>query len=96
PFAVPNEPVFAARSEAIEKQGRSSFAELSLPGAIIAFRQGFGRLMRRNTDRGIITVLDRRLLAKSYGRLFLASLPETRQLFSPTEDLIFEIKSFLK
>jgi ATP-dependent DNA helicase DinG len=52
--------------------------------------------MRRNTDRGIITVLDRRLLAKSYGRLFLASLPETRQLFSPMEDLIFEIKSFLK
>ena len=96
PFAVPNEPVFAARSEAIEKQGRSSFAELSLPGAIIAFRQGFGRLMRRNTDRGIITVLDRRLLAKSYGRLFLASLPETRQLFCPMEDLIFEIKSFLK
>ena len=96
PFAVPNEPVFAARSEAIEKQGRSSFAELSLPGAIIAFRQGFGRLMRRNTDRGIITVLDRRLLAKSYGRLFLTSLPETRQLFCPMEDLVFEIKSFLK
>ena len=96
PFAVPTEPVFAARSEAIEKEGRSSFFELSLPGAIIAFRQGFGRLMRRNTDRGVITVLDRRVLVKSYGKQFLQSLPETKQLFYPLEDIISEIKTFLK
>ena len=96
PFSVPSDPVFAARSEAIEKEGRSSFAELSLPSAIIAFRQGFGRLMRRNTDRGVITVLDRRLLVKNYGRQFLSSLPQTKNFFSPLDKMVLEIKDFLK
>ncbi len=95
PFRVPNDPVHAARSEAIELYGGNPFMELSLPEAVVRFRQGFGRLMRRKTDRGVVTVLDRRLLAKKYGSLFLASLPETGQCFAPLSDILHRVERFL-
>ncbi len=95
PFRVPNDPVHAARSEAIELRGGNSFMELSLPEAVVRFRQGFGRLMRRKTDRGVVTVLDRRLLAKKYGSLFIASLPETVQSFAPLSDILKKIERFI-
>ena len=71
PFQVPNDPVFAARSE----QFTQPFNEFAVPQTILTFKQGFGRLIRSQTDRGVVAVLDRRLVTKSYGRSFLESLP---------------------
>lgn len=72
PFAVPTEPIFAARSETY----KDSFNEYAVPEAILRFRQGFGRLIRNKTDRGIVTVFDSRILSKSYGARFLEALPD--------------------
>ena len=77
PFGVPTDPVFAARSDAIGKRGGNSFMELSVPDAVIKFRQGFGRLMRKSTDKGCVTVLDKRLITKKYGSIFINSIPQT-------------------
>jgi DNA polymerase-3 subunit epsilon/ATP-dependent DNA helicase DinG len=72
PFDVPSDPIFAARSETFD----SPFFEYSVPEAVLRFRQGFGRLIRRQSDEGIVVVLDKRVLTKRYGGLFLESLPE--------------------
>ena len=72
PFAVPDDPIFAARSEAYE----DSFNQYALPDAILRFRQGFGRLIRTRSDRGVVVCFDSRLLSKAYGDAFLRSLPE--------------------
>jgi ATP-dependent DNA helicase DinG len=71
PFSVPSDPIVAARSETYE----SSFYEYTVPEAILRFRQGFGRLIRTKSDRGVVTVFDRRILSKSYGGAFITSLP---------------------
>jgi len=76
PFEVPTHPVLEARTEWIREQGGSPFGELTLPDALIKFRQGIGRLIRTITDRGIVTVLDSRIVAKPYGRHFLDCLPK--------------------
>jgi ATP-dependent DNA helicase DinG len=78
PFAVPTDPVVAARQRFIEEQGGSSFYQYSVPQAIITLKQGLGRLIRSATDRGVLAVLDPRLRTAGYGRLFLASLPPCR------------------
>jgi ATP-dependent DNA helicase DinG len=78
PFAVPTDPIVAARQRYIEDEGGSSFFEYSVPQAIISLKQGLGRLIRSTTDRGVLAVLDPRLTTKSYGRLFLKSLPQCR------------------
>jgi ATP-dependent DNA helicase DinG len=78
PFAVPSDPVVAARQRYIDDQGGSSFYEYSVPQAIISLKQGLGRLIRSATDRGVLAVLDPRLRTKAYGRLFLESLPPCR------------------
>jgi ATP-dependent DNA helicase DinG len=75
PFAPPGDPVVAARLRAVEARGGDAFAELSVPQAALALRQGFGRLIRTRTDRGIVAVLDPRLLTRGYGRAFLDTLP---------------------
>jgi ATP-dependent DNA helicase DinG len=75
PFASPGEPVTAARIEAIRARGGEPFDEYQVPLAILALRQGLGRLIRHRSDRGVLTVLDPRLRTKGYGRRFLASLP---------------------
>jgi len=75
PFAPPGDPVVAARLRAAEAEGRDAFAELSVPAAALALRQGFGRLIRTRTDRGLVAVLDRRLVTRGYGAAFLATLP---------------------
>jgi ATP-dependent DNA helicase DinG len=80
PFAVPTDPVVAARARAIEERGGSSFAELSLPEAAIALKQGFGRLIRSSTDVGVVAVLDKRLRTKGYGRGLLRTLPPASAL----------------
>ncbi|MCR5724783.1 MAG: DEAD/DEAH box helicase family protein [Treponema sp.] len=81
PFGVPSDPVFAARSELVQARGGNPFMELSVPEAVIQFRQGFGRLIRRGDDRGAVVVLDRRIMEKPYGRIFLASIPECRRMY---------------
>lgn len=79
PFAVPTDPVVQARMEAVEKKGGNSFMNYSLPQAAMKLRQGFGRLMRRKTDRGVVCILDSRIIHKSYGKILLGSLPATGQ-----------------
>lgn len=75
PFAAPDDPVFEARLEAIRRAGGNPFRDEQLPQAVIALKQGAGRLIRSETDRGVLVLCDPRLLGKSYGRIFLDSLP---------------------
>jgi ATP-dependent DNA helicase DinG len=75
PFAVPSDPVVAARSRAVEERGGNAFFDYSVPEAVITLKQGFGRLIRSGEDTGVIAILDPRLRTKSYGRVFLRSLP---------------------
>ncbi len=95
PFSVPSDPIFKAKSDLIERAGGNPFMQLSVPEAVIQFRQGFGRLMRSNDDRGIVTVLDKRLLVKRYGGIFISSVPKTIQCFSKTRDILNKIEDFL-
>ena len=75
PFAVPSDPVVAARSRAVEERGGNPFFDYSVPEAVITLKQGFGRLIRSGEDTGVIAILDPRLRTKAYGRVFLQSLP---------------------
>ncbi|RNF84542.1 ATP-dependent DNA helicase [Lysobacter psychrotolerans] len=83
PFAAPDDPVFEARLDAIRRHGGNPFRDEQLPQAVIALKQGAGRLIRSETDRGVLMLCDPRLLSKSYGSVFLNSLPplpRTRQI----------------
>jgi ATP-dependent DNA helicase DinG len=83
PFAVPNDPIFAARSESFDEP----FSEYTVPDAILRFRQGFGRLIRSKSDRGVVAIFDRRVLSKSYGQMFLNSLPPCTTRRGPVSHL---------
>lgn len=83
PFAVPSDPIFAARSETYA----NSFQEYAVPDAILRFRQGFGRLIRRRSDRGVVVIFDSRVISKSYGASFLESLPECTVQFGTLDKL---------
>jgi ATP-dependent DNA helicase DinG len=76
PFAVPNDPVVAARIKAVDESGGNAFFEYQVPSAVISLKQGFGRLIRSLHDRGLLCLLDNRILKKQYGKVFLNSLPE--------------------
>ena len=76
PFAVPDHPLIEAKLELIEERGGDPFTEYSLPEAILKLRQGVGRLIRTKSDRGIIVILDNRIVTKPYGRAFLQALPK--------------------
>lgn len=76
PFAVPDHPLTASRLEHLEEQGLNPFTEYSVPEAILKLRQGVGRLIRSNKDRGICAILDNRILSKPYGKAFLNALPD--------------------
>ena len=78
PFAVPCDPIVAARTKFIDENGGKSFFDYSVPQAVISLKQGIGRLIRSKTDKGVIAILDTRLRTKSYGRDFLNSLPKTK------------------
>jgi DNA polymerase-3 subunit epsilon/ATP-dependent DNA helicase DinG len=91
PFDVPTDPLIAARSEMYE----DSFQQYYLPEAILKFRQGFGRLIRTQSDRGIVAILDRRVLTKQYGRLFLESLPQCTARQGPAANLPREAGKWL-
>ena len=95
PFTVPNDPVFVARAEAIEKKGGSSFMELSVPEAVIKYRQGIGRLIRRSDDKGVVVVLDRRIYEKRYGQIFIASMPDCKKVYEPLSEITKKINAFI-
>jgi ATP-dependent DNA helicase DinG len=95
PFRSPSDPVFEARREAVEKRGGNPFMDLSLPEAVMKFKQGFGRLMRRSSDRGVVAVMDGRLIKKRYGSFFLRSLPETKTIFADFETVLRDTERFL-
>jgi len=94
PFRVPTEPIQQARAEAIDAAGGNSFMSYTVPQAVIRFRQGFGRLIRRRSDRGTVVVLDRRILTKYYGRVFLESLPGVRVVRGPRNRLYEVLQAF--
>jgi ATP-dependent DNA helicase DinG len=95
PFRTPKDPVFEARRELLEKTGANAFMELSLPDAVMKFKQGFGRLMRRSSDHGVVAVLDSRIFRKFYGRAFLNALPETRTSFKEYSSVLRDVEDFL-
>ena len=78
PFAVPNHPLVQGRIELMKSKGENPFYKFQLPSAIIKFKQGFGRLVRKKTDSGIVVILDSRVLRKSYGRSFFNAIPKCR------------------
>ena len=84
PFAPPDDPVLAARIDNMQKEGRSPFMEYQLPRAVINVKQGAGRLIRDETDRGVLMICDPRLITKPYGKRFWRSLPPMKR----TRDLI--------
>lgn len=96
PFSSPEEPVFKARAKHLTLQGRNSFTELSLPEAIMRFKQGFGRLIRSSQDKGAFIVLDRRISTKSYGKEFIHALPpiDVKKLQLP--ELLKELSNWQK
>ncbi|MDD1611553.1 MAG: ATP-dependent DNA helicase [Methylococcaceae bacterium] len=91
PFASPGDPVLKARMDAMRRQGRNPFFEYQLPAAVIALRQGIGRLIRDMTDRGVLMVCDPRLLKRSYGQIFLDSVPAMKR----TRD-IADVRAFFE
>ena len=94
PFQVPTEPVQQARAEKIKSDGGDPFRDFAVPQAVIKFRQGFGRLIRSRDDRGAVLILDRRVLNKSYGRIFLRSLPDTEIIRGDSADIFALMKEF--
>jgi ATP-dependent DNA helicase DinG len=91
PFAVPTDPIVAARIRLINEDGGNAFTEYQVPEAVIALKQGFGRLIRSESDRGVLTILDHRMVRKPYGRVFLDSFPGYRR----TERLE-EVRAFMR
>jgi len=79
PFAVPSDPIVAARVKSLQEDGRNAFAEYQVPQAVLALKQGFGRLIRTKTDRGILSILDTRIQRMAYGKIFIESLPAYRK-----------------
>jgi ATP-dependent DNA helicase DinG len=79
PFAVPSDPVVAARVKAIDADGGNAFFQYQVPAAVITLKQGFGRLIRSLHDRGLLVLLDNRILKKQYGRVFIESLPNYKK-----------------
>jgi ATP-dependent DNA helicase DinG len=96
PFAVPTEPIVAAHIERLGKMGINSFLHYSLPEAVIKFRQGFGRLIRSKTDRGVIVILDTRALVKEYGKVFLDSLPTEVHAFDSIQQMVETIQGWFQ
>jgi ATP-dependent DNA helicase DinG len=91
PFPVPTEPVYAARAE----QVRDGFAQLALPQAALRLKQGFGRLIRRSTDRGAVVILDNRILGRDYGKAFLDVLPPASRFVGPSAEIADRVGDWL-
>lgn len=94
PFAAPDDPVLSATLDAVKDAGGNPFADLQLPQAVIALKQGIGRLIRQHSDRGVTVIGDPRLTQRAYGRLFLSSLPPMRRTADRDEAIKFMCESF--
>jgi ATP-dependent DNA helicase DinG len=94
PFRVPTEPIHKARAEHITAIGGDPFLEYTVPQAVIKFKQGFGRLIRSKDDRGVVLILDSRVLSRNYGRIFLRSLPSAHVLTGSKEEVLRETENF--
>ncbi len=95
PFRMPDEPIYKARYALLEKNGMSGFYCLSLPDATMKLKQGYGRLMRHTDDKGIVLILDSRIVSKSYGPMMLSSLPDSFHPDTSLNTLNQKIESFL-
>ena len=94
PFPQMGEPVTEARSEQIETEGGSSFRDYMIPEAVIKFRQGFGRLVRTKSDRGVVVVTDRRIVAKNYGAIFRKSIAASVHAVGNERELLDRVAQF--
>jgi ATP-dependent DNA helicase DinG len=94
PFKVPSDPLTAAHCESIERRGGDAFRQYMLPHASLRLKQGFGRLIRTATDRGVIVLVDPRVISKSYGRTLLEALPPARRLVGPWPAVLEQIQAF--
>lgn len=94
PFRVPSEPVTAAHCEAIVERGGDAFAEYMVPHAALRLKQGFGRLIRTATDRGVVVLVDPRAVNKGYGRSLLRDLPPARRVFGPWNTIMKQLQGF--
>lgn len=95
PFEVPTHPILEARTEWIRERGGNPFNELTLPDALIKFRQGIGRLIRTARDRGVVTILDSRVTQKAYGRLFLECIPQKNAVRMNRENRVERFQPFI-
>jgi Rad3-related DNA helicase len=89
---VPTEPIYAARAE----QVRDPFSQLALPQAALRLKQGFGRLIRRSTDRGAVVILDNRILGRDYGKAFLNVLPPASRYVGPAGEVAARVGGWLE
>ena len=94
PFRVPTEPVTAAHCEAIVASGGDAFVEYMLPHAALRLKQGFGRLIRSGTDRGVVVIADPRIVTKAYGRGLLDGLPGARRKIGPWDEIVEDVRNF--
>ena len=94
PFRVSSEPMVAAQCEAIEARGGNAFGEFMLPHASLRLKQGFGRLIRTATDRGVVVLSDPRVLTKRYGRELLDGLPPARRISGPWSQCRAAVRKF--
>lgn len=94
PFSVPSDPLYEAYAQSLEQEGLDPFSDYAVPQAVIKFKQGFGRLMRKNDDRGCVICLDQRIVKKNYGQQFLKSLPSCRTCFAPKVEVFAQMRQF--
>ncbi len=94
PFAQRRDPIVEARSELVERQGLSSFRDYYLPEAVIRFRQGFGRLIRTKSDRGVVVITDPRIVVKNYGAVFRRSIPASVHTVKDMNELVRKVEGF--
>lgn len=95
PFSPPDNPIFQSQSEQLKQIGQNPFMQLSIPQAVLRFKQGFGRLIRTSDDSGIVVVLDRRIVTTRYGKSFIKSLPDIEVIEAPLDVLAEKTKRFL-
>ena len=91
---MPTDPVTEARGEALQKAGRDPFMEDSVPRAVIRLRQGVGRLIRHRDDTGFAVICDARILHRSYGKLFIDSLPPGERIIGPAVEIAAKMREF--